>query len=46
MAIIFPQSSIISKVVWAGILTLAEYQRFLDDNLAVPLVGVLVKWLL
>ncbi|WP_324736091.1 hypothetical protein VFC49_02840 [Thermococcus sp. SY098] len=46
VAIIFPQSSIVSKVIWAGILTLAEYQRFLDDNLAVPLVGVLIKGIL
>jgi len=46
VAIIFPQSSIVSKIIWAGILTLAEYQRFLDDNLAVPLVGVLIKGIL
>ncbi len=46
VAIIFPQSSIVSKVIWAGILTLAEYQGFLDDNLAVPLVGVLIKGIL
>ncbi|NJE85205.1 hypothetical protein E3E23_05100 [Thermococcus sp. CX2] len=29
----------IMKIAWAGILMLAEYQPYVDDNLAVPLVG-------
>lgn len=36
---VLPESSYAIKIVWSGILTLAEYQRFLDDNLAVPLVA-------
>jgi phytol kinase len=30
---------IIGKSIWATLLMLAEYQPWLDDNLAVPLVG-------
>ncbi|WP_456365567.1 hypothetical protein [Thermococcus sp.] len=33
------KAGIVGKMGWAGILTLAEYQSWLDDNLAVPLVG-------
>lgn len=36
---VLPESSFTIKLIWSGILTLAEYQRFLDDNLAVPLVA-------
>ncbi|ACS89184.1 hypothetical protein TSIB_0116 [Thermococcus sibiricus MM 739] len=43
VALIFPEISWLSKISWSIILTLAEYQRFLDDNLAVPLVGILIK---
>ncbi|WP_461866644.1 hypothetical protein [Thermococcus sp.] len=35
-------TKMIGKIVWAGILMLAEYQPYLDDNLAVPLVGTLL----
>ncbi len=43
VALIFPEASWLSKISWSIILTLVEYQRFLDDNLAVPLVGILIK---
>ncbi|ASJ02168.1 hypothetical protein A3L09_02240 [Thermococcus profundus] len=33
---------IIGKALWAAVLMLAEYQRWLDDNLAVPVVGSLL----
>ena len=33
---------LIEKIGWATILMLAEYQPWLDDNLAVPLVGSLL----
>jgi phytol kinase len=36
---------IIGKALWAAILMLAEYQRWLDDNLAVPAVGSLLYFL-
>jgi phytol kinase len=36
---------VIGKALWAGILMLTEYQRWLDDNLAVPLVGSLLYFL-
>ncbi len=42
IAFIFIDAGVIGKVCWAGILTLAEYQPWLDDNLAVPLVGSLL----
>ncbi|WP_297498502.1 hypothetical protein [Thermococcus sp.] len=35
-------SGTVGKIGWAGILTLTEYQGWLDDNLAVPLVGGLL----
>ncbi|RLF87577.1 hypothetical protein DRN34_01425 [Thermococci archaeon] len=37
--LVFPEKSFAIKLIWSGILTLAEYQKFLDDNLAVPLVA-------
>lgn len=36
---VLPEKSFTIKLIWSLILTLAEYQRFLDDNLAVPLVA-------
>ncbi len=42
IAFAFLDGGIIKKIAWAGILTLAEYQGWLDDNLAVPLVGSLL----
>jgi len=33
------KAGIVGKIGWAGILTLTEYQGWLDDNLAVPLIG-------
>ncbi|ASJ10287.1 hypothetical protein A3L12_02740 [Thermococcus sp. P6] len=42
-ALVLPEFSWPLKVVWGIILTLAEYQAFLDDNLAVPLVGTILK---
>lgn len=42
IAFLFLDGRIIEKIGWAGILTLAEYQDWLDDNLAVPLVGSLL----
>ncbi len=37
--LVLPEKSFAIKLIWSGILTLAEYQKFLDDNLAVPLVA-------
>ncbi|NJF26223.1 hypothetical protein E3E29_11410, partial [Thermococcus sp. Bubb.Bath] len=34
----------IMKIAWPGILMLAEYQPYVDDNLAVPLVGSALFW--
>ncbi|ASI99124.1 diacylglycerol/polyprenol kinase family protein [Thermococcus celer] len=41
LVIAFPllKAGIAGKIGWAAILMLAEYQPWLDDNLAVPLVG-------
>ncbi len=38
-------TGIAGKITWAIILTLTEYQGWLDDNLAVPLVGGLIFFL-
>ncbi|MCD6189520.1 MAG: hypothetical protein J7J97_04955 [Thermococcus sp.] len=37
--LVLPEKSFAIKLIWSGILTLTEYQKFLDDNLAVPLVA-------
>ncbi|AEH25337.1 diacylglycerol/polyprenol kinase family protein [Pyrococcus yayanosii] len=42
IAFLFLNGGTIIKVAWAGILMIAEYQPYLDDNLAVPLVGSLL----
>ncbi|ASJ00053.1 diacylglycerol/polyprenol kinase family protein [Thermococcus gorgonarius] len=42
IAFIFLNAGTVEKIGWAAMLTLAEYQRLLDDNLAVPLVGGLL----
>ncbi|NJE04508.1 hypothetical protein [Thermococcus sp. MV11] len=42
IAFIFLDASAMGKVGWAALLMLAEYQPWLDDNLAVPLVGSLL----
>ena len=42
IAFAFLEGETIKKIAWAGILTLAEYQGWIDDNLAVPLVGSLL----
>ncbi len=42
IALIYLDADTIRKVTWAVILALAEYQPWLDDNLAVPLVGSLL----
>ncbi len=39
IAIPLVKAGIVGKMGWAVILTLTEYQGWLDDNLAVPLVG-------
>ena len=39
IAFLFLEAGTVGKIGWAVILTLAEYQGWLDDNLAVPLVG-------
>ncbi|CAD5245015.1 diacylglycerol/polyprenol kinase family protein [Thermococcus camini] len=39
IAAVFLDTGAIGKIGWAVILTLAEYQGWVDDNLAVPLVG-------
>ncbi|GAB6103020.1 membrane protein [Thermococcus atlanticus] len=39
IAFLFLDAGLTGKIAWAGILMLAEYQPYLDDNLAVPLVG-------
>ena len=39
IAFLLLDTATIGKIGWAAILTLAEYQGWLDDNLAVPLVG-------
>ncbi|WP_099209218.1 diacylglycerol/polyprenol kinase family protein [Thermococcus henrietii] len=42
IALAFLDGGAIRKMAWAVLLTLAEYQPWLDDNLAVPLVGSLL----
>ncbi|HDZ36457.1 MAG TPA: hypothetical protein ENH81_06075 [Thermococcus sp.] len=42
IAFIFLDGDAIRKVIWAAVLMLAEYQPWVDDNLAVPLVGGLM----
>lgn len=42
IAFIFLSAGTVEKIGWAAMLTLAEYQRLLDDNLAVPLMGGLL----
>ncbi|NJE05285.1 hypothetical protein E3E36_03825 [Thermococcus sp. M36] len=39
IAFLFLEAGTVGKIRWAAILMLAEYQPWLDDNLAVPLVG-------
>ncbi|WP_148883833.1 diacylglycerol/polyprenol kinase family protein [Thermococcus aciditolerans] len=39
IAFLLLDAGAMGKIGWAVILTLAEYQGWLDDNLAVPLVG-------
>ncbi len=42
IAFLFLDANISGKIGWAAMLMLAEYQPWLDDNLAVPLVGSLL----
>ncbi|KUH32255.1 hypothetical protein APY94_10635 [Thermococcus celericrescens] len=42
IAFLLLDAGTMGKIWWAVILTLAEYQGWLDDNLAVPLVGSLL----
>jgi len=39
IAFLLLNAGTVGKIGWAAVLTLAEYQGWLDDNLAVPLVG-------
>jgi len=39
IAFTFLEAGAVEKIGWAAVLMLAEYQPWLDDNLAVPLVG-------
>ncbi|MFA4646958.1 hypothetical protein P8X24_06845 [Pyrococcus kukulkanii] len=39
IALVFLNATTLVRIAWALILTLAEYQPWLDDNLAVPLAG-------
>lgn len=41
--LILPQLNILMKIAWSVILMLAEYQKIVDDNVAVPVVAVLIK---
>lgn len=41
--LILPQLSVLMKVAWSFILMLAEYQKVVDDNVAVPVVALLIK---
>gem|GEM_PF-5564726 len=41
--LILPQLNILMKVAWSVILMLAEYQKVIDDNVAVPVAAVLIK---
>lgn len=45
IAMAFLNGSMIGKIGWAFVLMLAEYQPWLDDNLAVPLVGSFLYFL-
>ena len=42
IAFLLLDTATIGKIGWAAVLMLAEYQPWLDDNLAVPLVGGLL----
>jgi len=42
IALIYLDGDAIRKVMWATLLALAEYQPWIDDNLAVPLAGSLL----
>ena len=41
--LILPQLNVLMKVAWSVILMLAEYQKVIDDNVAVPVAAVLIK---
>ncbi|MBO8173728.1 MAG: hypothetical protein H0Z18_00565 [Thermococcus sp.] len=41
--LILPQLNVLMKIAWSVILMLAEYQKVIDDNVAVPVVAVLIK---
>ena len=41
--LILPQLNVLMKVIWSVILMLAEYQKVIDDNVAVPVAAVLIK---
>ncbi|ALM74406.1 diacylglycerol/polyprenol kinase family protein [Thermococcus barophilus] len=41
--LILPQLNFLMKIAWSIILMLAEYQKVIDDNVAVPVVAVLIK---
>ncbi|HIP75212.1 MAG TPA: hypothetical protein EYH24_02160 [Thermococcus paralvinellae] len=41
--LLLPQLNILMKIAWSTILMLAEYQKVIDDNVAVPVVAVLIK---
>ncbi|WP_457754421.1 hypothetical protein [Thermococcus sp.] len=41
--LILPQLNFLMKIAWSVILMLAEYQKVIDDNVAVPVVAVLIK---
>lgn len=41
--LILPQLNVLMKIAWSVILMLAEYQKIVDDNVAVPVVAVLIK---
>jgi len=42
IALTILESGPVGKISWAVVMTLAEYQPWIDDNLAVPLVGALI----
>lgn len=41
--VMLPDLNVVMKFAWSGILMLAEYQKVIDDNVAVPVVAVLIK---
>lgn len=41
--VMLPDLNVVMKFAWSGILMLAEYQKVIDDNIAVPVVAVLIK---